>query len=138
MAKVLISFSLLVVLLAGIWFTVRPSVQAQDSSTSIEFVVTASALDVSQGRCSIATDLLTRSSRTQQVVVENEHHEIIAVLDLEGEAFSGRYCRVAQEVSVPDAKFYTIYIDDIRVTTLSKDTVINSDIGTLEIHIDTN
>lgn len=60
----------------------------------------------------------------QQIVIRDEADTIIAIADLEGSLEEGilpreLQCAIRLEIPVPEAKFYTAYLGDRRITSFS-------------------
>lgn len=60
-------------------------------------------------------------SLTRQIIIENERHEIIAVMPLDSGEVTGDdpICTVDGTIDLPDATFYTIRLDGEYITTVA-------------------
>jgi hypothetical protein len=78
------------------------------------------------GRCSFYLDILTYFNAHLQIVVKNETGVVIGIADLEDGvyedgAISGHTCVLEFDLQVPQAKFYTVYLGESRISGFSSD-----------------
>lgn len=102
-----------------------------DGNRSIPFQVTnwyGDTATLKEGNsCAVSLDILKYFTTDQQIVVKDESDRIIKVKTLSdgvlkaSSSESGFFCNFDFSLDVPDAQFYTVYVNDERITTLSPD-----------------